>query len=542
MRLLALPQRHLGELALALLVTGCGSDSLVLPGEGAPAKINIMEGNEQQGRAGSPLADSLRISVTDEENRPVVSRDVAFRIIGGGDIAPGVVRTDSSGTASFRWILGPSAGAQELEVGLGTTSQLAPKVTFTAIATAGPVQAIDVLSGDNQTAPAGSPLPQPLVVRLLDTFGNPVEGEDVVWQASAGSLNRTTVTTDADGSASVAWTLGSTPGAQTASARFPGASGSPITFNATATPGASPRLAIVTQPSPTAESGVTLARQPAVRLETAGGNPILKSGVAVTAAIVTGGGTLSGTTTVQTNSSGVAQFTNLTISGTSGKRTLIFAAVGHTAAISAPVDLLTPSVSASRSTISASPTTIQAGNGQSTITVTARDAAGKPIAGLPVQLAASGSGNSLVQPAALTNANGVATGTFSSTVAGTKSIAAQIGTTSVSETATVTVVSAGPSPVHSTANVPGSGRRFQWVTITIRTRDALGNNITQGGYASQILVSVSGANTDLSLSIFDQGDGTYEASYFPLFSGTDQVAVTINGAPLQGSPFRIKIK
>src|SRR5439155_14608600 len=55
--------------------------------------------------------------------------------------------------------------------------------------------------------------------------------------------------------------------------------------------------------------------------------------------------------------------------------------------------------------------------GTSTITVTAKDGVGNPIQGATVVLAATGTGNTLTQPSATTNASGVATGTLSSTVA-----------------------------------------------------------------------------------------------------------------------------
>src|SRR5947199_63841 len=58
-------------------------------------------------------------------------------------------------------------------------------------------------------------------------------------------------------------------------------------------------------------------------------NPVNQSGVTVTAAIATGGGTLGGTLTAATNGSGVASFTDLAISGTAGDRTLDRKSVGQ---------------------------------------------------------------------------------------------------------------------------------------------------------------------------------------------------------------------
>jgi hypothetical protein len=237
------------------------------------------------------------------------------------------------------------------------------------------------------------------------------------------------------------WTLGQTLGDQTTTASFQGASGSPITFSATATQGASPRLAVQTQPSDTTQSGVVLARQPAIRLETAQGAPVALAGIGITAAIASGGGTLSGTTTVPTNSAGVAQFTDLVLTGLNGTRTLIFAAPNYTPAVSGTIEIVTP----------------------------------------------------------------------------------------------------GPSADFTTARVP-NGKPLRWTTITVTTRDGSGNLMTKGGYASLIRISVSGANTNSSLTIFDQGDGTYDASYFPIFKGTDTVVITLGGSPIQGSPYQSKVK
>ena len=427
-------------LVAAGLGAGCASDSLTLPEEGKPAFVTIVNGNGQQGRAGSMLGDTLVVRITDSESRPVVSRSIAFSVASGA-VQPSTAMTNGEGKAVFRWVLGPTAGEQTLDVGLGSTSQLSPKVTFTATAVAGPVSTIAPISGDGQSAPVGTPLPQPLVVRLEDSFGNGVAGAVVQWQASNGTVSQRTVTTAEDGRASVIWTLGQAVGSQALTATFSGADGSPTRFTAAATPGASPRLAMTAQPAGTTQSGAILSPQPSVRLETAQGAAIAQSGVSVTAAIASGGGTLSGTTTVTTNASGVAHFNNLVISGSNGPRSLIFAAASYTPAVSAPVMVASP----------------------------------------------------------------------------------------------------GPSPQFTTAHVPG-GKILRWTTIRITARDNSGNELTRGGHASLIKVSVSGANTNSSLTVFDQGNGDYQASYFPVFKGTDSITITIGGVPIKGSPYQSKVK
>src|SRR5262249_8786338 len=110
-----------------------------------------------------------------------------------------------------------------------------------------------------------------------------------------------------------------------------------ITISLPVTPTA---LSITTQPSSSATSGLALAVQPSIQLRDASNNAAAKSGVAVTATIASGtGGTLAGATTVSTNASGVATFSNLTISGL-GAYTLNFASTGLTSVTSSAINVV----------------------------------------------------------------------------------------------------------------------------------------------------------------------------------------------------------
>src|SRR5207248_1465391 len=96
---------------------------------------------------------------------------------------------------------------------------------------------------------------------------------------------------------------------------------------------------VTTEPSSTAQSGVPFAQQPVIQVRDASGNPVNQSGVTVTVAIATGGGTLGGTLTATTTGTGVATFTNLAITGAAGDRTLSFSATGLTGVNSATVTI-----------------------------------------------------------------------------------------------------------------------------------------------------------------------------------------------------------
>jgi hypothetical protein len=68
--------------------------------------------------------------------------------------------------------------------------------------------------------------------------------------------------------------------------------------------------------------------QPVIALRDAMGGAARVAGVVVTAAIASGGGTLGGNTSVTTDAMGIATFTNLSIAGETGTRTLVFSAPG----------------------------------------------------------------------------------------------------------------------------------------------------------------------------------------------------------------------
>ena len=108
-------------------------------------------------------------------------------------------------------------------------------------------------------------------------------------------------------------------------------------------------------------SGVTVfAQQPAIQLRDVSGNLVSQAGVVVTAAIATGGGTLGGTATATTTASGLATFTNLSITGTIGQRTLSFSATGLASVTSSAITITAGA--ATQLTITTQPsTTAQSG-------------------------------------------------------------------------------------------------------------------------------------------------------------------------------------
>ena len=135
-------------------------------------------------------------------------------------------------------------------------------------------------------------------------------------------------------------------------------------------------------------------------------------------------------------------------------------------------------VSASQSSVGAAPNAIPAGGGPSTVTVTARDAAGNPISGASVSLSVSGGGNTVSAPGA-TNANGVTTASFTSTEAGDHVITATINGVTIGDTLTVSV-QAGPPASLSFVQGPTTTQAGQNISppVVVAVRDQFGNLAT----------------------------------------------------------------
>jgi hypothetical protein len=100
---------------------------------------------------------------------------------------------------------------------------------------------IGKISGDAQTGAAGLSLANPVVVKVLDSKGNPQRGVTVHFvPAGAGSVTPANINTDQNGFAQTTWKLGPTLGTQTLYAKVLNGSsqlingGAPATFTATA--------------------------------------------------------------------------------------------------------------------------------------------------------------------------------------------------------------------------------------------------------------------------------------------------------------------
>jgi adhesin/invasin len=473
--------RHLrlfatGLAAAALL--SCGGDDLVLPGEGEPAEITIVQGDGLSGRVGEALAEPLIVQVLDGVDRPVPGATVVIDL-SGALVEPDTISTDREGKASAEITLGPEVGEAT-----GAARVVAPEspaevqASFTVMALAASANGLAGVSGDGQTGPAGTQLPEPLVVEVTDAFGNPIEGVPITWTPDGGSVSETSTATDAEGRTSILRTLGPTAGVQTTLASSEGLAGSPVVFTHTVTAGSASGVLIVDGNNQTAAPGTTLPTDLVVQVVDTAGNPVVAA--AVTWVVTAGGGTLSPTTGT-TDADGRAG-TKWTLGATVGTNTAqaIVSGVGQaeftaTAAAGTASEIRV---------VSGNNQTGQAGGSLAApLVVQVLDDGGNPVGGVAVTWTVASGGGSVSPASAATGADGQASTAWTlGPSIGTQRVQASApGAASVRFEATST---AGAPSVLGLATQP-SGSAQVGVAFgrqpVVEVRDAAGNPVPAPG-------------------------------------------------------------
>lgn len=196
-------------------------------------RVSAVSGNAQTGTVGQALADALVVRSEDQGGAPVPGASITFTVDNGnGTLSQSTATTDDEAHASTMWTLGTTSGTQQV------TAAIAEAVTgfavFGATAQAGPPTAIVKASGDNQIAPAGFALFEPVTVKLTDAFGNGVTGVTLSFAVTGGggSVTPPQTSTVDDGTAQATWTMGAGLGVNTLSATAPGVTA--VEFSATA--------------------------------------------------------------------------------------------------------------------------------------------------------------------------------------------------------------------------------------------------------------------------------------------------------------------
>jgi len=266
--------------------------------------IALVSGDDQSGPVNTALPALLVVQVSDGFGNPISGVTINWSVTGGGSVSQATTQTGSNGQTSVTRTLGPIAGQQTT---LASADGLAGSpVTFTHTAAAGTATGVVKVSGDGQSALAGTELADPLVVQVLDAQQNPIPGRAVTWLPGTGdgTVNPENTTTDAQGLASTRWTVGPEAGSNTVNAVVSGVGTATFTATGTAdTPSASNS---VVSASPTTISAGTGSSTITVTVRDAGNNPV--AGVSVTPASSGSENTIS-PASAATGTNGVAEFT-----------------------------------------------------------------------------------------------------------------------------------------------------------------------------------------------------------------------------------------
>jgi adhesin/invasin len=394
--------------------------------------------------------------------------------------------------------------------------------------------AVAAAAGDGQSAPAGTKVPVAPSVVVRDAGGTPVPGVGVTFAVASGggSVEGALAITGADGVAAVgSWTLGGNLGANTLTATVTadGVSGNPVTFTATAVPGtpSGEKSSVTASPGSIAASDGADASTITVVVRDGRGNPIAGQAVSLEA---TGTGVAlaqpgptdgSGTTTARFSATGAGQHAiTATAAGTVVGRATVTVNPGPPVASAAAA--IVPAGTAGSPTV---------------VALTLRDRFANPVSGAAGQVGVAVAG---ANPVARVNVEDRGGGDYRAAYTpirtGTDQVDVRVNGEPIPGSPFASAVAPGPAdPGHTTALVP-DGVFGQSLEILVSAADAQGNPVGRGG--DQVGVTVVGIQT---LTVQDAGDGTYRAAWRPLTFGTFRVEITLNGTPISGSPYTLRV-
>ena len=187
---------------------------------GVAADLDVYDGNQQVGSLNSRLAEPLVVEVVDANDNPVENVRVRFTTtIGSGRFSPRTPRTDEDGFAETTFTP-TSTGRIRISA---TVAGVDDRAAF-IVQGGEPADALEKVSGDNQSGTPGNALANPFVVEVQDEDGEPLTGHSVTFSVTAGggSLSETSATTNANGRAQTTLTLGSAPGVNSVQASVSG--------------------------------------------------------------------------------------------------------------------------------------------------------------------------------------------------------------------------------------------------------------------------------------------------------------------------------
>lgn len=370
----------------------------------------------------------------------------------------------------------------------------------------GAANKLTIATQPSATATAGQAFaPQP-AINIADQFGNVLtaangnaDNSSVVTAArnlGNGLLQGTVTATASDGVAT--YTNLSHNVANTINITFSSGTLTSVTSNnITVNPAAASKVVFIQQPS-NAGTGAIITPAMTVQLRDQYDNNVLTSGVSVAMTLSSGTGTLSGTTTRLTGSTGIATFDDLSIN-LEGSKQLTASSSGLTSAVSNSFSII-QTVTPTKVVFVQQPTTTTAGQAISpAITVQLKDAvdANAPVSGVSITLTlTTGTGTLSGTVTQVTNSGGLATfNDLSINLSGSKNLTALSSGLTSDVSASFTI---NPAAASQVAFVQQPTNTVAGATIspapTVQLRDAFGNDVpTSGVSVTMTIASGTGA-------------------------------------------------
>ncbi|MGA7694896.1 MAG: Ig-like domain-containing protein, partial [Candidatus Sulfotelmatobacter sp.] len=208
---------------------------------------------------------------------------------------------DSTGTASTSYTL----PTKPESVSITATASAYSPASLTVTALAGPPTTIGLVSGGAQSGTVATQLPAPIVVRLLDTYGNDVPGVPVQFSDNGGGIfSANPVLTGSNGEATVYYTLPTVAKVLSLSATY---SSLKVNFGETSVAGNPTTMKIGSGNNQSAPPNTQLPKPLVVLVSDQYGNPV--SGVSVTFSDNGANGTFSATSVITVHGQASVNYT-----------------------------------------------------------------------------------------------------------------------------------------------------------------------------------------------------------------------------------------
>ncbi|MBV4355685.1 Ig-like domain-containing protein [Pinibacter aurantiacus] len=517
-------------------------------------KISVTTNNVT---ADGTTPDVIVAHIVDKNGNSVPGATVVFTQTTGSGVFVGTttVVTDASGNATIK-MTSTVAGDNNITATVNGTaiingSPAIAKFVAGPPSSANPATAISVVT-DNAKAD-GSATDQ-IKVHVVDANGNPVANTSVTFAKTAGSgtfIGSVTVTTDANGDAFITMTS-TVAGVNSITATIGGTpvvNGSPAkaTFVADVPSVTNPATNIsVTQNNATANG--TATDQIKVHVVDANGNKVAGATVVFTQA--NGSGTFTSATTVTTDANGDAFITmTSTVAGSNDITATVNGTVitnGSPAKAVFVADVPKTNVPTTKLTVTKNNAAAD-GVDVDKITAHITDANGNPVAGATVVFTkASGSGTFTTSVTVITDANGDAVVSMTSTAAGSNDITATVNGSAITngspakavfkaDVPSVTNPATAMTVVQDNAKANGTDAD----KIKVHVVDANGNPV-QG--ATVVFTSTSGSATfSGSNTVTTDANGDAIVSMTSTVVGSNTITATVNGVAItNGNPATVK--